>query len=131
MDILEKELEAKIADARSDEEVIQILKETGIALTMEQLNAEQEYALSNILDTELYAVYDYDYNADFQVMLYRHDALDLYRESAMRLAYSNGNYYIVMGEMVYEVRADYERTMQDILQAGYDAYTQRESEWYE
>ena len=97
------------------------------------LNAEQEYALSNILNSDLYYVYEYayDYDFDYQVILYRHDALDLYREYAMRLAYSDGNYYVLMDDMVYMVRADYEQTMQDVLQAGYDAYRQRDTKWYE
>lgn len=40
--IITKELEAKIADARSDEEVIQIFADAGMTLTLEQLHAQQE-----------------------------------------------------------------------------------------
>lgn len=42
MDILEKELELKIANAQSDEEVIQIFTDAGMAVTLEQLNVKQE-----------------------------------------------------------------------------------------
>lgn len=95
------------------------------------LTTEQDYAISYVLDTAMYFFDNDDFKSEYEVMLYRHDELDLYREFEMRLAYSGGSYYIVMDGLVYLVKADYEQYMQDILQPGYGAYQQREKEWYE
>jgi len=94
------------------------------------LTAEQEYAISYILDTaEWYYEEDVIYMG-YEVELYRCDAFDLYRAYEMRLVYT-GDYRIIMNDMVYMVPADYEQTMQDILQPGYTAYLNRHKEWYE
>ena len=53
MDILERELEAKVANAQSDEEVIRIFADAGIAVTLEQLNAEQNQADGELSEAAL------------------------------------------------------------------------------
>ncbi len=95
------------------------------------VTAEQEYALSYVLDTAEWFFYDEGFNAVYEAELYRHNALDLYREFEMLLMYTGGGYYLVQGDIAYLVPPDYEQTMRDILQAGYTAESERYKEWYE
>ena len=95
------------------------------------VTAEQEYAISFVLDTAEWFSYDDEFYAEYEVQLYRHDALDLYREYEMLLMYTGGGYYLVQNDIAYLVPTDYEQTMQDILQVGYNAESNRYKEWYE
>ena len=95
------------------------------------LTAEQEYAISYVVDTAMYYFEYDDFKSGYEVMLYSHYELDLYRNFEMRLAYSGGGYYVVMDGIVYLVKAEYEPIMREILQPGYSAYYQQQKEWYE
>ena len=95
------------------------------------LNVAQEYDISYVVDTAMYYFEYDDFKSDYEVMLYSHDELDLYRNFEMRLAYSEGSYYVIRDGLVYLVKAEYEPIMREILQPGYSAYYQQQKEWYE
>ena len=95
------------------------------------LNVAQEYDISYVVDTAMYFFDDENFKSEYEVMLYRHDEMDVYRDFEMRLSYSGGSYYVIRDGLVYLVKAEYEPIMREILQPGYSAYYQRQKEWYE
>lgn len=92
---------------------------------------EQEYDISYILDTAEWFFYEEGIHSVYEVELYSHDAINLYRSYEMLLMYTGGGFYIVKDNIAYCVKTDYEQTMRDILLVGYNAESAREIEWYE